>query len=85
VGVTGANTHDSTMLQPLVAELPATKSRREPRRRKPGKLRADKGYDYDMHRRWLRERGIVPRIARRSIERNDRLGRYRWKIERTIA
>ncbi|MDX5965275.1 MULTISPECIES: IS5 family transposase [Rhodococcus] len=85
VGVTGANTHDSTMLQPLVAAIPAVKSRRGPRRRKPGRLRADKGYDYDIHRRWLRERGIVPRIARRGIERNDRLGRYRWKIERTIA
>lgn len=23
--------------------------------------------------------------ARRGIERNDRLGRYRWKIERTMA
>ncbi|MFD6065430.1 IS5/IS1182 family transposase, partial [Rhodococcus wratislaviensis] len=34
---------------------------------------------------WLRERGIVPRIARRGIERNDRLGRYRWKIERTMC
>jgi hypothetical protein len=85
VDVSGANTHDSTMLQPLVAAIPAVKSRRGPRRRKPGKLRADKGYDYDKHRRWLRERGIVPRIARLGIERNDRLGRYRWKIERTIA
>jgi IS5 family transposase len=84
VGVTGANTHDSTMLQPMVAAIPATKSRRGSRRRKPVKLRADKGYDYDIHRRWLRERGIVPRIARRGIERNDRLDRYRWKIERTI-
>lgn len=51
----------------------------------PGRLRADKGNDYDVHRRWLRERGIVPRIARRGIARNDRLGRYRWKIERTEA
>ena len=85
VGISGANTHDSTLLQPMVDAIPAIKSRRGPRRRKPGRLRADKGYDYDVHRRWLRERGIVPRIARRGIERNDRLGRYRWKIERTIA
>lgn len=85
VDVSGANAHDSTLLQPMVDAIPAIKSRRGPRRRKPGRLRADKGYDYDVHRRWLRERGIVPRIARRGIERNDRLGRYRWKIERTIA
>ena len=29
--------------------------------------------------------GIVPRIARRGIEDPNRLGRHRWKIERTIA
>lgn len=62
----------------MVDAIPAVKSRRGPRRRKPGKLRADKGYDYDKYRCWLREQGIVPRIARRGIERNDRLGRYRW-------
>ncbi|QHE73888.1 Mobile element protein (plasmid) [Rhodococcus sp. WAY2] len=85
VDVAGANTHDSTLLQPMVSAIPAVKSRRGPRRRKPGKLRADKGYDYDKHRRWLRQQDIVPRIARRGIDKNDRLGRYRWKVERTIA
>nr|EJI95572.1 putative transposase for insertion sequence element IS402 domain protein [Rhodococcus sp. JVH1] len=50
-----------------------------------GQIRADMGYDYDKHRRWLREHGIVPGIARRGIDRNDRLGRYRWKIERTMS
>ena len=69
----------------MVTAIPAIKSRRGPRRRKPGRLRADKGYDYDKHRQWLRGQNIVPRIARRGIERNDRLGRHRWKIERTIA
>lgn len=85
VDVSGANAHDSTMLQKMVTSIPAIRSRRGPRRRKPKKLRADKGYDYDKLRRWLREQNIVPRIARRGIERNDRLGRHRWKIERTIA
>ena len=85
VDVSGADTHDSTLLQPLVGAIPPVKSRRGPRRRKPGKLRADKGYDYDVHRRWLRAQGIVLHIARRGIDRNDRLGRYRWKIERTLA
>ncbi|MGV9718850.1 MULTISPECIES: IS5 family transposase [Mycobacteriales] len=85
VGVSAANTHDSTMLRPLVEAIPAVRSRRGPRRRKPGRLRADKGYDSAAHRCWLRERRIVPRIARRGIERNDRLGRHRWKIERTLA
>jgi transposase len=85
VGVSAANTHDSTMLQPMVESIPAVRSRRGPRRCKPNKLRADKGYDFDVHRRWLRQRGIVPRIARRGVEDPKHLGRHRWKIERTIA
>jgi transposase len=85
VGVTAANTHDSVMLQPLVMGIPQVRSRRGPSRRKPGKLRADKGYDSNWHRSWLRQRGITPRIARRGIDTSERLGRHRWKIERTIA
>ncbi len=68
-----------------MAGIPAVRSRRGPRRRRPGKLRADKGYDAAEHRRWLRSRGITPRIARRGIDSSERLGRHRWKIERTIA
>jgi transposase len=85
VGVSAANTHDSQALQPLVMGIPAIRSRRGPRRRRPDKLRADKGYDFDSHRAWLRSRGITPRIARRGIDTGEHLGRYRWKIERTIA
>jgi IS5 family transposase len=85
VAVSAANTHDSQLLQPMVCALPAIRSRRGPRRRRPAKLRADKGYDSNRHRTWLRERGITPRIARRGIDSSERLGRHRCKIERTIA
>ena len=83
--MTSANTHDSVMLQPMVAGIPAVRSRRGARRHRPGRLRADKGYDYPVHRRWLRERRIIPRIARRGVDSSECLGRYRWKIERTLA
>lgn len=83
--MTGANVHDSVMLRPLVDAVPAIRSRRGPRRRRPERLRADKGYDYRVHRHWLRCRRIIPRIARRGIDNSTRLGRYRWKIERTLA
>lgn len=69
----------------MIGGIPAIRSRRGPRRRKPVKLRADKAYHSAAHRRWLRDRGIVPRIARPGIETGERLGRHRWKIERTIA
>jgi len=36
-------------------------------------------------RRALRTRGITPRIARRGIKASDRLGRYRWVVERSQA
>lgn len=85
VAVSGANTHDSQALKALIRGIPAVRSRRGPRRRRPGKLRADKAYFSVDHLVWLRERGIVPRIARPGIESNERLGRHRWKIERSIA
>lgn len=65
--------------------VPEVRSRRGPRRRRPAKLRADKGYDYPEIRRWLRNRNITPKIARRGIESSERLGRYRWKVERNIS
>jgi transposase len=85
VAVSAANTNDQQALIPLVCAIPAVRSRRGPRRRRPAKLHADKGYDVVELRRWLRGRGITPRIARRGIESTERLGRHRWKVERSIA
>ncbi|MGV9567873.1 IS5 family transposase [Streptomyces sp. NPDC003480] len=85
VGISGANLHDSQALKPLVRGIAPIRSRRGPHRRRAAKLHADKGYDYDDLRRWLRGRGIRHRIARRGIESSTRLGRHRWTIERTMS
>ena len=85
VGVSAANTNDSYALKPLVQAIPAIRSRRGPRRRKPGKLHADKAYDHTELRQWLQQRGIQVRIARKGIETSDKIGRHRWVIERTIS
>ncbi|MEW1773467.1 IS5 family transposase [Streptomyces sp. NPDC086777] len=85
LGISGAKMHDSLGLEPLVRGIPPIRSRRGPRRRRPAKLHADKGYDYDRLRRWLRKRGIRPRIARKGVESSRRLGRHRWVVERTVA
>lgn len=85
VAISGANTHDSQALQPLVRAIPPIRSRRGRRRRKPGKLHGDKGYDYDHLCRWLRERGIVHCLARKGVESSKRLGRHRRQVERTMA
>jgi len=81
-----ANRHDSKMLAPTLDAVPPVRSGRRGRpRRRPGKLHADKSYDHRFCRADCRRRGIVPRIARRGVERSDRLGRHRWKVERTLA
>lgn len=85
VAVSGANVHDSQALWPLIYGIPSVRSRRGPRRSRPAKLHADKAYDSADTRRKLRKRGITCRIARKGIEPADRLGRIRWKIERTIS
>ncbi|MBG0831634.1 transposase [Planomonospora sp. ID67723] len=85
VAISAANVHDSLAVEPLVRAIPPTRSRRGRRRRRPAKLHGDKGYDYPGVRRFLRQRGITPHIARRAVESSQRLGRHRWVIERTIA
>lgn len=85
LGISGANMHDSLGLQPLVRGISPIRSRRGPRRRRPAKLHADKGYDYYHLRRWLSRRGIRHRIARKGIESSTRLGRHRCVVERTVS
>jgi hypothetical protein len=55
------------------------------RRTRPAAVHADKGYGSQANRAWLRRCGIRPRIARRGIESSTRLGRHRWKVERTLS
>ncbi|MFF2776105.1 transposase [Streptomyces sp. NPDC058052] len=85
VGTSGANLHDSQALEPLVRGIPPIRWRRGPRRRRPAKLHADKGYDCDHLHRWLHSRGIRHRIARRGIDSSTRMGRHRWTIQRTTS
>ncbi|MFN6505896.1 IS5 family transposase [Xanthomonas translucens pv. translucens] len=83
--VTGANRHDSVVFEELVDALPSIAGKPGRPRRWPDKLHADKAYDMDRCRDHLKRRGMTPRIARKGVERNDRLGRYRWVVERTHA
>jgi hypothetical protein len=88
VGLSAANTHDSLLLEQLVDAVPAVigpRGRLGRPRRRPAKLHGDKGYDFPGCRRLLRRRGICPRMARRGVESSARLGRHRWKVERSLA
>ncbi len=85
IRLSAANEHDSQHFIPLLAGAPAISGQRGRARCRPVKLHADKGYDFAFCRRYLRKRGILPRIARRGIESKERLGRYRWVVERSFA
>ncbi|GHG41752.1 hypothetical protein GCM10017567_74320 [Amycolatopsis bullii] len=85
MAISTANTHDIHALKPLIMAIPAIKSRHSPRRRKPAKLHADKASDQPGLRRWVRDRGIKVRIARKGIETSKKPGKHRWVIERTMA
>jgi transposase len=85
VALSPANVHDSRMMIPVLDAITPIQGPRGRPRRKPGKLHADKGYDYPRCRQALRDRRIVDRIARRGIESKKHLGRHRWVVERTFA
>jgi transposase len=83
--VSAANANDATMFEAVLEDIPPVRMPSGRRRRRPAKVHADKAYDHRRCRRYLRRRGIRPRIARRMVESSARLGRHRWRIERTGA
>ncbi|TWQ50086.1 IS5 family transposase [Xanthomonas vasicola] len=85
VCVTGANRHDSVVFEELLDALAEIGGKPGRARRWPGKLHADTAYDIARCRNALKQRGIIAPIARKGIERNDRLGQHRWGVERTHA
>lgn len=76
-----------TQLLPLLVldAIPPTRSRIGPPRCRPGSLFANRGYDHDVYRDQVRERGIVPAMARRGTPHGTGLGAYRWVIGRSFA
>ncbi|WP_326615071.1 IS5 family transposase [Streptomyces scopuliridis] len=85
VTLTRGNRHDVTQLLPLLNAVPPVRGLRERPRRKPRRLYADRGYDYDKYRRLLWKRGIKPVIARRGAVHGSGLGKVRWVVERAFA
>lgn len=73
------------MLAPTLDAVPPIRGRQGRPRCRPDKLHADKAYDHRRCRSECRTRGIAPRIARRGTDSSERLGRHRWKVERTLA
>jgi IS5 family transposase len=81
--LTAANVNETTMLEATLDAIKPIKRQRGRPRKRPNKLHADKGYQSKKNKAALRKRGIQPRIARKGVESKQRLGRYRWVVERT--
>ena len=83
--MTAANTLDAVVFEAVLDDIPPVRTPAGQRRCRPEKVHADKAYDNRRCRGYLTRRGIKVRIARRGIEPSQRLGRHRWKAERSIA
>ena len=81
-GLTGAERPDATVFAAVVEAIPPV---RGPPRRRPVKVHADKGDDARHCRRYLHQRGIKVRIARKGVEDTTRSGCWRRGVERTFA
>ena len=74
------------MLGQALEAIPSVSGFRPGRpRHRPVKLHADKGYDFPVCWKELKDRGILARIARRGIEDSQHLGKHRWVVERTLS
>ncbi|MGW9196592.1 IS5 family transposase [Micromonospora chersina] len=69
----------------LVDTVPRIRGIRGRSRQRPERIYADRGYDFDIYRRQLRDRGITPVIARRGVAHGCGLSTRRWVVEQTIA
>ncbi|MEU8836776.1 IS5 family transposase [Streptomyces sp900116325] len=85
ITLTSENRHDVTQLMPLLDAIPRIRGLRGRPRHRPRRLFADRGYDFDKYRRFIRARGIAPKIARRGTPHGSGLGKTRWVVERTFA
>ena len=82
--VSAANVNDHLRLEETLDAVPAVRQPIGRPRKRPGKLHADKGYDYRPCRQLLKHHGITARIARRGVDSSTRLGRHRYVIERCL-
>lgn len=83
--LTAANRNDITQLTNLLDAVPPIGGKPGGPKRKPEVVQADRAYDSEPHRRWLRRQGIHPLLAKRRTPHGSGLGETRWVVERTIA
>lgn len=83
VTVSATHVRDVRMLEETIDVIEPIKQHLSRPRKRPEKFHEDKACDSAEKWQALRLRGIKPRIARRGIDRSEKLGRSRWVVERT--
>ena len=83
VGVCPANHNDNLDTIKLIDRVPPMGGVPGHPRHRPERLQGDRGYDDEADRQQLRDRGIIPILAKRRTEHGSGLGKFRWFIERT--
>jgi transposase len=83
VGVCPANHNDNLDTIALIDRVPLMAGVRGRPRRRPERLQGDRGFDDEDKRQKLRQRGIIPVLAKRRTKHGSGLGKLRWFIERT--
>ena len=81
----GANASDHKQIIPVVLDFPRIKGTPGRPKESPDDLYADRGYDSEGTREYLRWLGIEPHIAKRKTPHGSGLGKVRWVVERTIG
>ena len=80
----GANASDHRLILPTVLDFPKVGGKPGRPKELPDELYADRGYDSEGMRAFLRWLGIDPHIAKRGTPHGSGLGKVRWVVERTI-
>ena len=82
----GANASDHAQILPLIVlDFPRVGGKPGRPKERPDEVYADRGYDSEATRAFLRWLGIEPHIAKRNTEHGSGLGKIRWVVERTIS
>ena len=81
----GANQSDHRQILPLILGFPKVGGTPGRPKELPDDAYADRGYDGEPLRHFLRWLGIEPHIAKRGTPHGSGLGKVRWVVERTIA
>jgi hypothetical protein len=82
IQLTGANRNDSQQSLALVDAIPSLRGERRQPRHRPDCVLGDRGYDAESIRQGLRDRRIIPFLAKRNTEHGSGLGRWSCVVER---